>query len=328
FRGAVMMKILVHEKDKNAENLEDLDKISSYIAEKNALLWVDIQKPTQKEMDFLEKHFSFHPLAIEDSMTTIQRPKIDKYDNYLFSVLHAAILAPHKDKATSLELDTFVGENYVVTVHLKPILSVSSTWERCIKNAGIMSQGAAYLFYFLADALVDNYFPILEKLDSEIQKVEDSVFNDAKSETLSRIFDLKENVFTLRKMIGPQRETMNLIARGGYPPIIPAKLSIYFRDVSDLLARISDNLDGYRDMLASALDGYVSMTSKKLNEIMKMLTIIATIMMPLTLISGIYGMNFKFMPELNWRYGYFLIVGVMLFIGCGMLLFFKKKKWL
>lgn len=323
-----MIKILVSEKDKPSIILENVADLPNYKGRKEATIWVDVQKPIDKDMQFLEKEFSFHPLAIEDCLTTIQRPKIDKYDNYLFTVLHAATLSSHKDKATSLELDSFIGENYVVTVHLKSIPSVSATWERCIKNTGIMSRGAAYLFYFLADALVDNYFPILEKLDKEIQKTEDSVFKNADSFALSKIFDLKENVLILRRILGPQRETMNFLSRGGYQPIIPAKLSIYFRDVADLLARINDNLDTYRDMLTSAMDGYMSATSNKLNEIMKVLTIIATIMMPLTLITGIYGMNFRVMPEIGWRYGYFVILGFMLVLGLGMLLFFKKKKWL
>lgn len=323
-----MIKIITQEKNKNVEPLKNIEEISAYLKKTDTFVWVDVEKPTQKDMQFLENYFSFHPLAIEDCMTTIQRPKIDRYDNYLFIVLHAAILGPHKDKATSLEVDSFIGENYVVTVHLKSIPSVSSTWERCLKNLQIMSQGAAYLFYFLADALVDNYFPILEKLDKEIQKAEDNIFKNTDSLALNKIFDLKENVLILRRIIGPQRETMNFIARGGYQPIIPAKLSIYFRDVSDLLARISDNLDTYRDALSSALDGYMSATSNKLNEIMKVLTIIATIMMPLTLITGIYGMNFRFMPEIESRYGYFITVGIMVAIACGMLIFFKKKKWL
>ena len=323
-----MIKIIVQEKDKGALVLANPGELSSHLGKKEKIVWVDVQKPTEKDMLFLEKHFSFHPLAMEDCMTTIQRPKIDRYENYLFIVLHAATVGAHKDKATSLEVDSFVGENYVVTVHLKPIPSVTSTWERCLKNAGIMSQGAAYLFYFLADALVDNYFPILEKLDKEIQKAEDAVFKDGDSLTLNKIFDLKENVLILRRIIGPQRETTNFIARGGYQPIIPGKLSIYFRDVSDLLARINDNLDTYRDMLTSALDGHMSASSNKLNEIMKALTIIATIMMPLTLITGVYGMNFRFMPEIEWRYGYFVVVGFMISLGVGMLIFFKKKKWL
>lgn len=323
-----MIRILVQKKDSDPIVLEKAEGLSSYLGKKELSVWVDVEKPTDKDMAFLEKCFSFHPLAIEDCMASIQRPKIDRYDNYLFIVLHAATLGLHKDKATSLELDSFIGENYVVTVHLKPIPSVSSTWKRCIKNSGIVSRGAAYLFYFLSDALVDNYSPILEKLDKEIQKTEDAIFKRANAATLNKIFDLKENVLTLRRLLGPQRETMNFIARGGYAPIIPAELSIYFRDISDLLASINDSLDTYRDMLTSALDGYMSATSNKLNEIMKVLTIIATIMMPLTLITGIYGMNFRFMPEIEWRYGYFVIIAIMVAIAGGMLVFFKKKKWL
>lgn len=323
-----MIKIIVQEKNKPALPLKAFNEVLPYLGKKGAFVWVDVEKPTQDDMHLLQEHFAFHPLAIEDCFTTIQRPKIDRYEKYLFIVLHAALLAAHKDKATSLELDSFLGENYVVTVHLKPIRSVDSTWERCLKNAGIMLRGSAYLFYFLADALVDNYFPILEKMDTDVQAAEDCIFKDANAEVLGKIFYLKENVLMLRRIIGPQRETMNFIARGGYEPLIPSDLSIYFRDVSDLLARISDNLDTYRDMLTSALDGYLSVTSNKLNEIMKVLTIIATIMMPLTLITGIYGMNFRFMPEIDWKYGYFAIVGVMLSIGGGMLLFFKRKKWL
>lgn len=323
-----MISIVIQEKNKDSRVLENQDELSAHLGKKDVFVWVDILKPTQKDMQFLEKLFSFHPLAIEDCMTTIQRPKIDTYEGYLFVVLHAATLAAHRDKASSLELDTFIGENYVVTVHLKTIESVSSTWERCLKNPGIMSRGSGYLFYFIADALVDNYFPILEKLDKEIQKAEDVIFKDNDRKILNKIFDLKENVLILRRILGPQRETMNFIARGGYQPIIPADLSIYFRDVSDLLARINDNLDTYRDALTSALDGYMSSTSNRLNEIMKVLTVIATIMMPLTLITGIYGMNFRVMPEIEWRYGYFVVVAIMLAIAGGMLLFFKNKKWL
>lgn len=323
-----MIRAITLGKGKDVEIVKDIEHITAPFGGKEELLWVDVQKPTQKDMALLEKGFKFHPLAIEDCMTTIQRPKIDRYDHYLFIVLHAAILASHRDKATSLEVDSFIGENYVVTVHLRPIPSITSTWERCLKNTNIMSQGAGYLFYFLADALVDNYFPILEKIDAEVQRAEDLVFKRADSELLNKIFDLKENVLILRRILGPQRETMNFIARGGYHPIIPSKLSIYFRDVADLLARINDNLDTYRDMLASAMDGYLSVTSNKLSEIMKVLTIIATIMMPLTLITGIYGMNFRFLPELEWRYGYFIVLSGMAILAGGMLLYFKKKKWL
>lgn len=323
-----MINILIQENNKSVEVLTDIKKLRSYLSKKNVSVWVDVQKPSQKDMQFLRDHFSFHPLAIEDCMTTIQRPKIDRYETYLFIVLHAATLAAHKDKATSLEVDSFLGENYVITVHLKSIPSISSTWERCIRNRGIMSRGSAYLFYFLSDALVDNYFPILEKIDNEIQGVEATIFKNPKSETVVKVFDLKENVLILRRILGPQREAMNFLARGGYQPLIPNELSIYFRDVADLLARINDNLDTYRDLLASARDGYMSAASNKLNEIIKVLTIITTIMMPLTLITGIYGMNFRFMPELDNKYAYFIVIGIMFVLAIGMLAFFKKRKWL
>lgn len=323
-----MLELLLYEKNGKCQVINDVEKIRTLVKRKDVLLWLNVEKPAEKDMQFLQDNFNFHPLAIEDCMTTMQRPKIDRYDNYLFIVLHAASLGPHKDKATSLELDTFIGGNYIVTIHMKPIKSIMSSRERCIKNPQILSKGPTHLFYAITDALVDNYFPILDKLDKDIEKAEQTIFKTHAAENINKILNLKEIVLTLRRFIGPQREIVNFLARGDYQPIISSDFSIYFRDIADLLARISDTLDSYRDVLTSILDGYRSIVSNSLNEIMKVLTIIATIMMPLTLVTGIYGMNFKFMPELDWRYGYFLIMFFMLAIGGSMLLFFKHKKWL
>ena len=323
-----MLELLFYEKSGQCHIVHDIKKIAQHIDKKDELIWLNAEKPTEKDMTFLQEHFGFHPLAIEDCMTTIQRPKIDRYDGYLFIVLHAANLGPHKDKATSLEVDIFIGANYIVTVHMKPIKSISSSRERCIKNPKMLSRGPAYLFYNIADALVDNYFPILEKLDKEIEKLEQKLFKEGSIENINKILSIKETVLTLRRFVGPQRDIVNFLARGDYQPTIPNDLSIYFRDITDLSARISDTLDSYRDVLTSILSGYTSVASNRLNEIMKVLTVIATIMMPLTLISGIYGMNFKYMPELQWKYSYFLTLFFMFAIGVGMLLYFKHKKWL
>ena len=326
-----MIELILYDKNGTCQVIDNIKDMEKQIKRKDALLWFNVEKPSEGDMSFLQDNLNFHPLAIEDCLTSIQRPKIDRYDDYLFIVLHAANLAPHKDKTASLELDTFIGPNFIVTVHMKPIMSIASTRERCIKNPQLMAKGATYLFYTIADALVDNYFPILDKLDKDIEKVEDVIFkkkSDDSTENIHKILTLKENVLTLRRFIGPQREIVNYIARGDYQPIIANELSIYFRDISDLLARISDSLESYRDVLTSILDGHTSLASNRLNEIMKVLTIIATIMMPLTLISGIYGMNFKNMPELDWQYGYFFIVFMMFVLGGSMLLFFKHKKWL
>lgn len=327
-RGMAMIELLLHEKNTECKIIHDIQSVKGYIGRKGTLMWLDIEKPTAEDMRSLEQEFSFHPLAIEDCMTDIQRPKIDHYEGYLFIVLHAASLAAHKDKATSLEVDIFIGANYIITVHMKPIKSIISSRERCVKNPQIMSNGPARLLYNITDALVDNYFPILEKLDTEIEGLEQRMFKSHSSENITKILSLTETVLTLRRFVGPQREIVNFLVRGDYEPIISTDLSIYFRDIKDLLARISDTLDSYRDALTSILGGYTSVASNRLNEIMKVLTVIATIMMPLTLVSGIYGMNFRYMPELQWKYGYIAILLFMFTLGFGMLIYFKHKKWL
>ncbi|MDD5440132.1 MAG: magnesium/cobalt transporter CorA [Candidatus Omnitrophica bacterium] len=308
----------------------DANEIKTLVKKPDGILWLDIEKPTYSDMEILEQGFNFHPLAIEDCMTTIQRPKIDKYiGGYLFVVLHAASLGLHKDKATSKEVDFFIGNNFLITVHVKSLGCITACRERCVKNPTLMGQGPGYLFYTVADALVDNYFPILDRLGTDIEKVEQMVHGkNENGNCISRILSLKDNVLTLRRFIGPQKELVNSLARGDYQPFISSELSIYFRDIYDLLAQISDTLDSYRDELTNILDGYRSVTANNLNEVMKVLTMIATIMMPLTVVGSIYGMNFKHMPELEWRYGYFFALALMMAIGLSMLVFFKTKKWI
>jgi len=322
-----MIELIVYE-DGKVNVLDDVENIKRYVKRKDVLLWINIEKPKDDDMRFLQDNFTFHPLAIEDCMTAIQRPKIDRYNDYLFIVLHAASLGPHKDKATSLELDTFLGPNYIITIHMKPIKSLTATKERVIKNPQTLLKGSCGLFYHITDALVDNYFPILDILDNEIEKAEQSIFVEKATDSINKVLTLKKNILTLRRFIGPQREIINFIARGDYQPLITADSSLYFRDIFDLLSRISDTLDTYRDILTNVLDGYHSVISNRLNEVMKVLTVIATIVMPLTLVTGIYGMNFEHMPELSWKYGYFSILFLMVIIALGMLYFFKQKKLL
>ncbi len=326
-----MMELIHFERDAGCRVVSDLTEMHAAINKSisdGSFIWLDVEKPTYEEMEFLEESFNFHPLAIEDCMISIQRPKIDRYMGYLFIVLHAASLAAHKDKATSLEVDFFIGNSYIVTVHMKPIKSIRNMRERCLKNTQIMSLGPGYVFYNLADSLVDNYFPILEKLDKDIERFEKMMVEEHPTEILTRVLALKESVLTLKKFIGPQSEIVNQLARGDFQPIIKNDLSMYFRDISDLLIRVRDTLDSYSEGLSSLLQGYAFAASNRLNEIMKVLTIITTIMMPLTLITGIYGMNFSHMPELDWKFGYFFALLLMFAVGGGMVFYFKHKKWL
>jgi len=325
-----MIELMLYEKTGTCTVTRNVEDIRNLVKKPDTVIWLDVEKPTYDDMAVLEQGFNFHPLAIEDCMTTIQRPKIDKYyGGYLFIVLHAASLDTHRDKATSKEIDFFLGPNFLITVHVKSLANLTACRERCQKNPKIMAQGPAYLFYNVADGLVDNYFPILDRLGTEIEKVEQVVHIDQQSQvSVNKILSLKKNVLTLKRCIGPQKELVNSLARGDYQPVIANELSLYFRDIYDLLVQISDMLDSYRDELTNVLDAYRSVTANNLNEVMKVLTIIATIMMPLTVIGSIYGMNFKHMPELEWKYGYYFALALMGTIGVGMLAFFKSRKWI
>jgi len=322
-----MIEILHYQKGSVVSSYKKLGDAHDAFKKNGGLLWVDIQGFDKREIGQLEKAFSFHPLAIEDCISTSERPKIDQYNSYLFIILHAVRLKPRKFGIETIELNSFIGENFLVTVHETFVPSIDGIKERCKKNPALMSKRSGDLFYSIADAMIDNYFPILMKLDKEIDTVEHGILENPGPNLLDKLFSLKNDTLALRRLIGPQRETINFIARGEYT-IIGSELKLYFRDVSDQLARIIDILETYRDALSTAMEGYRNALSNRTNEVMKILTIIATIMMPLTLITGIYGMNFKFMPELQSKYGYYGTLSIMLLIAFGMLLFFKRKRWL
>ena len=323
-----MVEALLYKNEGQVEAYTRLKDARALQQKEGGFLWVDIEGFDKEEIEELEKTFGFHPLAIEDCISTSQRPKIDKYDGYLFIILHAAVLKSKRFSIATIELNSFIGENYLVTVHETSIASIEASKARCKKNPALMNKGSGELFYLIVDAMIDNYFPILDKLDKKIDVVEQAIFENPEQKLLDSIFSLKNDTLALRRIIGPQREAINFLARGEYSLIGGEGLGLYFRDISDQLARIIDILETYRDLLSSAMDGYISAISNRTNDVMKILTIIATIAMPLTVITGIYGMNFKYMPALRNPYGYYATLFVMFILGVGMLLYFKRKRWL
>jgi magnesium transporter len=285
-----------------------------------------MENPTKEELALVKKAFGLHPLTVEDCVNTNARPKIDQFPTYLFLTLHAAVFNPSILKVKTLELNICVGKNYLLTVHMDTIPSLSTAWDRTEKNASIMASGSDNLLHLVIDSLVDNYFPVIDMLDTKIDKIEKEVFSNPKEEILEQIFSLKNEIIFLRRQISPQRETINMLAKGDHSFISPA-IGIYFRDISDNLMFILDTIETYRDTLTGALDAYLSNITNKTNEIMKTLTIITTIMLPMTLITGIYGMNFKHMPEIGWKFGYYGAYALMALVACGMFMYFKKNKW-
>lgn len=305
--------------------LVDLAKI---LKDDKALVWVDFEATDETENRALTEVFDFHPLAVEDCINTSEHPKIDKYDTYLFLVLHAINFGRKKDEEIStLELNMFVGHNYILTYHRKTIRSVVAIRERCAREPQtVLGDGVAFLVHKIVDALVDNYLPTISLLDHEIDRVEDELFDDASEELLNTILMLRKDAMHLKRIIGQQRNIIYKLAHTKYE-FIGQDSQIYFSDIYDQLYKFVDQLDSYRDLLNGIVDMYMSFSSVRMNQIMKTLTVLMTILMPLTLITGIYGMNFKYMPEVESPYGYYLTIGFMIILAIVMGIFMKRKKW-
>ncbi|MBV9209418.1 MAG: magnesium/cobalt transporter CorA [Acidobacteria bacterium] len=302
-------------------------EISELCLSKDKVIWADVSDPTSDDFLKLAEEFNFHPLSIEDCRNTHQRPKVEEYTGYYFIVLYEAELVGQHDNLELRELNIFLGANYLVTVHSRPIRAVETAarlWPEWIDRA---EQGAGMLAYLLIDAVVDDYMPLLDILSERMDDLEDQIFGEFKTESMHDIFRIKKQLLYLRRSITPLRDVFNTLLRREQP-IFARETHVYFQDVYDHIIRVADTIDTLRDMLGSTMDAYLSVASNRMNMVMKRLTSIATILMSVTLIAGIYGMNFHIMPELEWRYGYVFALVSMLVVGLGLYLYLRKVKWL
>jgi magnesium transporter len=279
-------------------------------------------------------HFGMHPLTLEDVANTGQRPKYEDFEKYIFIVLKMFMLEEDKNDIVSEQVSLILGHNVVISIQEKQGDVFEPIRERIRGAKGrIRKMGADYLAYSLLDTVVDNYFSILEKIGDQIEGVEEALTINPSTQTLQAIHALKRNIIFLRKSVWPLREVAAGLERGE-SKLISKGVHIFLRDLYDHTIQVIDTIEIFRDMVSGTLDIYLSSVSNRMNEVMKVLTIIATIFIPLTFVAGIYGMNFNpevsawNMPELNWRYGYFFSLGVMLLILLGMLVYFKRKKWM
>lgn len=271
--------------------------------------------------------FKIHPLIIEDILNVSQRPKTEDFEDYTFIVLKMLEYDKKAEHINGEQVSLLLGRNYIVTFLEKRSDVFEQIKQRLRNSKGkIRMMGAGYLAYALIDSIVDRYFDILESIGEQAEYLEEILIHKADQNILRRIHRLKRNLILIRKSVWPLREVLSILERVE-PPVLQDHISIYFRDVYDHIMRIIDSVETYRDMAANMLDIYLSSVSNKMNEVMKILTIIATIFIPLTFITGVYGMNFKYMPELNWSFGYPLIMTIMLLLGIVMFIYFKKKKW-
>jgi magnesium transporter len=287
-----MIRILCRTGQNNTMTELPLAQLREALAIKRNLIWVDLNgEDSAAYHPLLIDTFGFHPLAVEDALIETHLPKIDDWDEYVYLVLYAVDFDAAHLGVASHEVDVFVGPNYVVTHHIEPINALERLRASCLRDAHRLQRGADYLLFEVADAVVADFLPCLDALDDAANELEDEVFSYPTQETLGRIFTLKRAAIRLRRILSPQREVLNRLARDEYRPI-DAKERIYFRGVYDHMVRLNDINESLRDLISGALDIYLSSVSNRLNEVMRILTLVTVLGLPLTFLTGFFGMNF------------------------------------
>lgn len=298
--------------------------------ESPSVTWVNIDKvPPIHDLEELKKVFSVHPVVVNDILDANQRPKIEIFDDYIYIVFKMLTLNKGEHKVETEQVSVVIAERFVLTFQQDIEGDTFASVRDRIRNpeSKIRSRGTDYLAYRLIDSVVDNYFVVLDVFSDRLELLEHQLINNPNGGTLQEIYRLKREILNLRRSVWPLREVITNLERDD-TTLIKNNTKIYFRDVYDHVIQIIDTIETYREMLSGMVDIYLSSVSNKMNAVMKVLTIIATIFMPLTFLAGVYGMNFRHMPELNWVWGYPLIWLVMILVTVVMLVYFKKKKWL
>jgi magnesium transporter len=300
-----------------------------HFKDKPTVTWINVDAIHQVEvLELLGSCFGLHPLVLEDILNTDQRPKMEDLGEYIFVVLKTFSFNEQDGELEPEQISLILGPSLVLSFQEKEGDVFNPIRERIRSSKGrIRRMGADYLTYALLDSIVDHYFIVLEQVGEKVEFLEEELVTNPTPETLQTIHNLKRDMIVLRKSVWPLREVTGNLERGE-SSLIGESIGIYLRDVYDHTIQVIDTIETFRDMISGMLDIYLSSVSNRMNEVMKVLTIIATIFIPLTLIAGIYGMNFKYMPELEWRWGYPMVWLVMLIIGGLMLVYFRRRKWL
>jgi len=307
----------------------DLDEAETRAAfESNqGLLWVDVAETTEEDGEFLARTFDFHRLVVEDCVSeAIHAPKVDDFGDYLFLIVHGINYSVESEVVETTELDIFLGSHFVVTNHNSPLYSVESIRQQVEEDGRPMRRGAVFLAHSLIDRLIDNVMPTIDVMSDVTEEIEEEVVSNPQPATLQAILRLKRSTLRLHRVMAPQRELLNRLSRGDYR-LISDEARIYYRDVYDHVVRIEDLNQSTREMADSTLATYLSSVANKQNEVMKVLSVVATIFLPLALLAGVYGMNFENMPELQWPWAYFALLGVMGSVIVAAMLWFWGRGW-
>jgi len=322
-----MIRSFLYLPDSGVTIHEGIGDFDTWCRQDTALLWVDMCKPTDEESFVLTNDFRFHPLAIEDVIAEKPRTKLDDYERYLFLVFQVVDYIGRQEGLKLTEIDLFLSRNSLVTVRYDDHRIFDYLYSRTERDERLMMRGIDFLFHAVVDTIVDNYNTTLDILEYEIDQVEDDVLGEPDEDTVKSIFTLRRDIMQLKRTVLPQKEVISQLSRQHYR-LVSEKAALYFSDIHDHLVRISDVADSHRDTLNSALEVYYSSVSTKTNQIIKVLTMFTVLFIPPTFLVGLWGMNFEFMPELGWEHGYWFSLILMAVIVLGLIVFFRKKKWL
>lgn len=294
--------------------------------------WIDLQGQDATQLELLRERFDFHPLAIEDCAHLDQRPKLEEYRDHLFLVTQGfACHGPKVDALQLHELHAFLGERYLVTVHLGDVVPLDTVWRRVTADARPLERGVDFIYYLVADGMVDASFPILDRVADELDELEDAVLSSPARRDLHRIFDLKHHLVAMRKVLSPQRDVFALLARRG-DARVSERTALYLRDVYDHLVRLNESVESSRDLLGNTLDAYLSAVGQRTNDIMKALTLMSAVFLPLAFVVGFFGQNFDDLPGLpGWTHSdalMWVMIATCLATPAAMFLWFRRKGWL
>ena len=307
------------------------EQLQNAARDRRGMLWIDLQSPTEEEYQLvLRDLFPFHPLAVEDVTTDVHVPKLDNYGSYLFIVFHTVSLGDERMDLHTDEVDAFLGANYLITIHATSRKSIDQLWGADeARNAGLQ-RGPAHLLYELLDRQVDSYIPLLDLFEARLEELGDKIFHTKQLDDQAILNDLltaKSSALRLRRILLPQRDLLNRLASQDYSAV-PSDERIYFRDVFDHVVRLADLAESTRDLAGMTIETYLALANNRMNEVMKVLTVIATIFMPLSFLAGVYGMNFDYMPELHSPLAYPFMWLLFLVIAGAMTWYFIRRRWL
>jgi len=309
-------------------------ELPALLADKTNLVWVDLQGETsecvEEAKDVLVNVFQFHSLSVEDCLETRNQPKVEAFEKYLYFNVHG--VKPGETTSANFatkELDGYLGENFVVTFHVERFLSIKKVKQQIRNSTFICQRGAAYLMHHILDELVDLYMPIVDDFDEAINRLEERAFDARRgnNEVLGDVMDLRRSVTRLKRISSRQLDVLYRMSHGEFP-LIPQNMLPFYRDVHDHLQRISDLAEGYRDLVGGLFDIHFAVVGNRTNDVMKTLAVVSAIILPLSLVAGIYGMNFENMPELKTRFGYYATLGLMALITAALLFYFWRRGWI